>query len=113
MIRKGKPVNDRNRPIAAARQALGFAPLLLLSVLLACCPVPTGASVETAFAGRIATVSAPFAIAVLDSGREVRLSLPEDAPERLTPGVRVYVEGTFEGPLVIVRRLAVLTRAGV
>ena len=111
MIRKGNPVSGRYRP--AARRALRFTPLLLLSVLLACCPVPTGASVETAFAGRIVTVSAPFATAVLDSGREVRLSLPGDLLERLTPGVRVYVEGSFEGPLVIVRRLAVLTLAGV
>ncbi|HEX7002988.1 MAG TPA: hypothetical protein VF168_02240 [Trueperaceae bacterium] len=84
-------------------------PLLGLTlVLIACCPAPT-AAVQTAFAGRIGSISLPYATALLEDGREVRLSLArEHPPARLEPGARVYVEGVLDGSLVVVRRIAVL-----
>lgn len=64
---------------------------------------------ETAFAAEIASISLPYARAILRDGRDVRLSLPQTAlPAGLAPGQRVYVEGDFSGDEVLVRRIALL-----
>lgn len=84
-------------------------PALLSLILLACCPVPTGTASDTSFAAELVALGANGAIAVLDSGRRVRLDIPAGLThERLSVGQRVYVEGILAGGAVAVRRIALI-----
>jgi hypothetical protein len=101
MIHNLPPLRRRGRRLAA----LG----LLAASLLACCPVPSGQSVETSFAAVLASVAPGEASALLDSGQRVLLLFGESQPiERLSAGQRVYVEGMLTGLVVQVSRITVI-----
>jgi hypothetical protein len=83
--------------------------LALALLLLACCPVPTAGSRETAFTARVVTASAEGAEVLLENGMKVALKFVGRGREPLAAGQRVYVEGALTGRSVLVERLQVLT----
>jgi hypothetical protein len=98
-----------NQPPLLRHGLRSAAPVLLAASLLACCPVPSGQSVETSFAAVLASVAPGEASALLDSGRRVLLLYGENQPsERLAAGQRVYVEGLLAGQVVQVSRITVI-----
>lgn len=101
----GRAPTDRPRQRLSAPVLLA----LLSVVLMACCPVPAGTGSDTAFAADLIALTENGATAVLDSGRQLRLTYLAGVPrEPLSVGQRVYVEGVLTGEAVAVSRIVVV-----